>query len=632
MMRQPNLPVKWLNAAVLLWVLLAVIAPHHTAAAPLTPDWGAPHVPGELLIKLPPGDAAAVQARLEQEGLSVTAQMPQINLVLAEVSGPTGAPAADGRALADAAGIAEDAGALWVEPNYLLDPLLIPNDVYYAGIQSPYLSRLEMPAAWDKTTGRPEIVIAVLDTGVNFNHPDLRDGIWANPGEIAGNGVDDEGNGFIDDAIGWDFAQDDNLPDDDHGHGTHVAGIAAARINNGQGIAGMAGNATIMPVDVFRDGIGSYADLIQAILYAADNGAHVINMSLGASSYSRGEEEAVNYAWRRNVVVVAAAGNTRANTYRYPAAHSNAIAVSAVDSTDAFASFSTWGDFVDVAAPGVSIMSSYRNSYSYLSGTSMAAPHVAGLAALILSADPTLSPAQVRALIEDNTDDLGAPGWDPFFGRGRINARKALDPVALNPVPIPPRPPVQSRIWPPGCRELVANRGFDTGLDSWSVEHSVDVRSITGPAGTTTQAARFTGGPNSHGRLSQAITIPAGINAATLDFFFRIETADTGKGLTPQAPWDDGWTVELQRQDGTVLRSLLRTGNTGDGSGSGLPWDEYLYAFSPEDVTLLRANQPVVLVFEARNDGDTLPTTFWLDDVRLCAASGPSLYLPLIAR
>ena len=168
-----------------------------------------------------------------------------------------------------------------------------------------------MPAAWDYTTGQSDVIIAVLDTGVSTTTRIWRRAYGRTRGRSRHNGIDDDGNGFIDDVHGWNFADGNNQIYDDHGHGTHVAGIAAARINNSIGIAGMAGGATIMPVDVFPlPAIGTYEDLIRAIIYATDNGADVINMSLGATSYSRGEEAAVDYAWNHGVVVVAAAGNT----------------------------------------------------------------------------------------------------------------------------------------------------------------------------------------------------------------------------------------------------------------------------------------------------------------------------------
>ncbi len=536
-------------------------------------------------------------------------------------------------ALVGAAARAVALGAQWSEPNYLFALDTIPDDPYYVNPQAGYLERLEMPAAWDKTTGRPEIVIAILDTGVNMAHPDLGAGIWTNPGETPGNGVDDEGNGFIDDIHGWDFAGDDNLPDDDYGHGTHVAGIAGARINNATGIAGMAGAATLMPVDVFQGGIGSYADLIQAILYATDNGAWVINMSLGATSYSRGEEAAVNYAWEHDVVVVASAGNDYREVVKYPAAHVNAIAVAATYSTNSLeehAAFSNWGDFVDVAAPGVAIWSSYFNGYRYSSGTSMSAPHVSGLAALIRSADPTLTAAQVRALIEQNADDLGSTGWDPYFGHGRINARRALQGVTVVPGPAPVKPQKPNPIWPTGCREVVQNGGFeDETARPWQLDY---VNLLPAPTGEPSRAAQFPGGPSSRNRMTQTITIPAYLTAATLAFDFRIETTDGGWGTSPQAPWDDSFTVEFRRTDGTLLRSLLRTGNTADTSNAGLAWDDYLYVLNAEDLALLRTNRPVVIAFEAQNDGDGFPTTVWVDDVRLCALTAEPVYLPYVSR
>ncbi|MCX7671493.1 MAG: S8 family serine peptidase, partial [Anaerolineae bacterium] len=321
-------------------------------------DWTAPHVPGQLLVKLADFSPARARQLGAAFGLRVRRTIPQLGMAVLETG-----PSAEGFGRADA-GLAAAAAALaaasdveWVEPNYTFTLDLIPNDPRYTSYQSLYLgTRLEMPAAWDRTTGRPEVVIAIIDTGVDLNHQDLAAGIWTNPLEIPNNRLDDDGNGYVDDVHGWNFAQNSHQVADDYGHGTHVAGIAAARINNGVGIAGMAGGATIMPIKVFPpppNVIGTYEDLILGIVYAVDNGARVINMSLGATSYSRGEEAAVNYAWAHGAVVVAAAGNLASNAYHYPAAHPNAIAVAATDGNDQRAGFSNWGDFVDVAAPGV---------------------------------------------------------------------------------------------------------------------------------------------------------------------------------------------------------------------------------------------------------------------------------------
>ena len=238
------------------------------------------------------------------------------------------------------------------------------------------------------------------------------------------------------------------------------------------------------------------------MIYAADNGARVINMSLGATSYSRGEEAAVDYAWNHGAVVVASAGNTGntgLSTYHYPAAHRNVIAVAATDASDNRAGFSTFGDFVDVAAPGASIYSTLRSgSYGYMSGTSMASPHVAGLAGLLFSLNPQLTNAQVRELIEKNVDDLGATGWDPYFGNGRINARKALAAVAAPPQPSPtPTPHLPLAEWPPGCQDLVPDGSFEMGLGAWQAGGAWTVDATQAYSGT--KAAHFTGVPNASG-------------------------------------------------------------------------------------------------------------------------------------
>jgi subtilisin family serine protease len=608
-----------------------------TPTASSGPDWTAPHVPGQLLVKLADASAANIAALAAQPGLSPQGAIPQLGIVVVE------APAATtGAALAAvAASLSTSTAIEWAEPNYtfVLDAAP-PNDPYY-GTQAPYLNRLEMPAAWDFTTGRSDVVIAVLDTGVALGHPDLATGIWINPLEIPDNGIDDDDNGFIDDIHGWNFAGRNNVVADDYGHGTHVAGIAAARINNGIGIAGIAGGAAIMSVKVFYPPpyvLGTYEDLIRGIIYAADNGARVINMSLGASSYSRGEEAAVDYAWSRGAVIVAAAGNTGKNTWHYPAAHRNTIAVASTDAYDRWAG-STYGDFVDVAAPGASIYSTLSSGgYGYMSGTSMASPHVAGLAGLLFSLDPLLTNAQARELIERHVDDLGAAGSDPYFGHGRINARRALAAIQpAPPVPGPsPRPPLPE--WPAGCQDLLADGDFEAGLGDWQAQGAWAVDATRVYSGSA--AAHFAGGPNAAGALTRTLALApasglaaAGFPAeATLWFAFRIESGDRGWGSTPEAPYDDWLVVDLRAADGTLARSLLRTGNTAD-IAPGLPWDRYLYRMQPVDLFSIGTLGAVDLVFTAYNDADSQPTSFWIDAVRLCMTWGDPpkrQHLPLL--
>ncbi len=633
----PKRSLTWLLVFVLLSLTCLPAAGAATEpAAPRAPapDWTAPHVAGQLLVKLADSavvsDAAPLEARLAAYGVRALRTIPQLGLAL--VQPPAGATLSQA-----AADLNVQSGIEWAEPNYTFRLDLVPDDPLYLTDQSEALGRIQMPAAWDLTLGRPEVVIAILDTGVDITHPDLAEAIWTNPGETPDNAVDDDANGFIDDIHGWDFATGENDVADDHGHGTHVAGIAAARTDNGIGVAGVAGRATLMPVDVFGGGIGTYEDLIRAIVYATDNGAHVINMSLGASSYSLGEEMAVNYAWERGVVVVAAAGNTCTNTNynappclsdHYPAAHTNVIAVAATTAGDVLASFSTRGTFVDVAAPGVGIYSTFpRDGYGSLSGTSMATPHVSGLAALVLARNPYLTPDQVRLLIELGTEDLGPKGPDIYFGYGRIDARRTLEMTEpdMRPFPVrPAAPPLDFTL--AGCTELVPDGSFTTGLGAWQAEGSFAVHDFSG-----NPAAHFTGGPNATGTLTRTVTLPPNSTEGVLWFRYRIDNADTGWGTDPTAPYDDKLALAFYAADGAALATLLRTGNSADTAADGLAWDRYLYRMEPADITGLTAADPLRLVFTADNNEDSAKTDFWIDDVRLCVQQGPDrLFLPLV--
>ncbi|MDA8216573.1 MAG: S8 family serine peptidase, partial [Dehalococcoidales bacterium] len=238
---------------------------------------------------------------------------------------------------------------------------------------------------------------------------------------------------------GWDYVNGDSIPDDDNGHGTHVAGITGATGNNGSGVAGVAWGVRIMPVKVLDNaGNGSGYDVADGITFAVDNGAKVINLSLSGPNDLAPIHDAVNYAVAHGVTVVAAAGNcgdpehlqsncNGVNSVAYPAAYPGVLAVAATDRADARASFSTQSWYVDVAAPGASILSTWWDgSYYWSSGTSMASPFVAGLAGLILSVYPYYTPTQVAEAIVNNADDLGPAGHDDAFGCGRINAYKSL--------------------------------------------------------------------------------------------------------------------------------------------------------------------------------------------------------------
>jgi subtilisin family serine protease len=276
----------------------------------------------------------------------------------------------------------------------------------FGGANDWGVNLVNAPEAWARGYTGQGVVVAVLDTGVDRNHADLAGNIWTNAGEIANDGLDNDGNGYVDDVYGWNFANGNNNTLDGNRHGTHVAGTIAA-VNNGFGATGVAYNSRIMPVKVLSDsGSGSYSGVAQGIRYAVDNGADVINMSLGGGSTDSAVQSALQYASSRGVIVVMAAGNSGAAQPGYPASNATSwgLAVGAVNSSNQMASFSNRAgsnsSMMYVTAPGVQVYSTLPNGgYGFLSGTSMATPHVAGVVALMLNANPNLTDAQVRQII-----------------------------------------------------------------------------------------------------------------------------------------------------------------------------------------------------------------------------------------
>lgn len=280
------------------------------------------------------------------------------------------------------------------------------------------LTKIGMPAIWGVNGGSPAVTVAVIDTGVDPGHPDLAGTIVPGTSVLAG-------------SVG---------PDDDHGHGTHVAGVIAASVADRKGVAGVAPNCRIMPVKVLNgEGKGDTGDIVAGLIWAVDHGARVVNMSLGGAGGSRALSAAIEYARSKDVLVVAAMGNAGENSQEYPAGYPGVMAVGATDRDDQVADFSNYGSWISVSAPGVDILSTLpRNPVGVtrlegketmqdvMDGTSMASPFVAGLAALVRSANPTLTAAEVKARIERSCDDLGPRGFDEKYGWGRINAVRAL--------------------------------------------------------------------------------------------------------------------------------------------------------------------------------------------------------------
>lgn len=324
----------------------------------------------------------------------------------------------------------KNSNILYAEPNYAYTQNSIPDDTYYNNQWG--LSQINAPDAWNITTGSSKVIIAVVDSGIDLNHSDLKADIWVNKGEIPGNGIDDDHNGYIDDIYGWNFVTGNNNVTDDDGHGTHIAGIIAAVGNNSKGVTGVMWSATIMPLKFLdSDGNGYVDDAVSAIRYATKMGASIISCSWGGNEYSKALKDVIDAS---SALVVCAAGNDESSkdddvSPIYPACFTsqNIISVAATDENDNLASFSDYGiNSVDVAAPGTSICSTLPGShYGYMQGTSMAVPYVSGLAGLIKSIRPDLTALQIKYTILNNVDYISSLAGKILTG-GRINVFKAL--------------------------------------------------------------------------------------------------------------------------------------------------------------------------------------------------------------
>jgi|GEM_PF-1570676 len=354
---------------------------------------------------------------------------------------------------------ARDRHVLYAEPRPIHRLCDEPNDTSYVNGLQWYLNTVNAPEAWDITHGDSAVIIGIVDSGVDWDHPDLADNIWFNSGEdvngdgrftaIDWNGVDDDGNGFVDDWHGWDFGGmtiPDNNPDEGEPvHGTHVAGIAAAVTDNVLGVAGMSWNCTIMPVKVSRTPYDGIRYGYEGIQYAADNGADVITLCWGHSGGlpSQFEQEIIDSAFAKGAILVASAGNDPPTAppdtcpLYYPAWYNHVTAVAATDSNDNAFSWTFYGSWVDVSAPGAPIYNAWWNdTYTMLGGTSLSGALVAGLAGLLKSVEPHVNSDEFETRMQTTSDDIDRlnPSYEGWLGGGRLNAYRALGaavPVSL---------------------------------------------------------------------------------------------------------------------------------------------------------------------------------------------------------
>jgi subtilisin family serine protease len=423
---------EFMRCAVAILALLLSGAP--MAQAQLTQS--AEFVPNRVIVKLKPQNALGKvgnSQRTLQAAVNATT-VKSLRLIDAEVWETRGKSVED-----VIAQLQKDPRVEFAEPDYIVHAsTTTPNDPSFGQLWG--MAKIQAPQAWDITTGS-NVLIGVIDSGVDYNHPDLAANIWTNPGESGGgketNGVDDDNNGYIDDVHGYDFVNNDGDPMDDQFHGTHVAGTIAAVGNNGVGVVGVNWSARIMALKFLNaSGSGSTSNAILAVQYATQMGAQLTNNSWGGGGYSQALYDAIQAAGAANSLFVAAAGNDAVDNdifLEYPGSYDldNIISVAATDENDLKASFSNYGaTTVDLGAPGVNILSTYptahaQGPYHSISGTSMASPHVAGVAALIWSLHPTFSFDDVKAIILSSVDPVASMSGITVSG-GRLNAYNAV--------------------------------------------------------------------------------------------------------------------------------------------------------------------------------------------------------------
>ncbi len=499
-------------------------------------DTHADFVPGELVVGLYRShDGQAARAYLQSMGI-VKACNPAIESCVVQI--PPFASMEEAALF-----LSSIPGVRYVEPNYIAFALATPNDPSY-GLQYG-LHRIQVNLAWDVWRPQRATYIAIIDTGVAYSHPDLANKLRRRDGGTV---------------YGWNTLDDTPNAEDDHGHGTHCAGIAAAQINNGIGVAGVAGwnpadpnaqrSIQIMPVKVLNaGGFGTHASVASGITWAVDNGAHVLSLSLGSYSSSQQLEDAVNYAWNRGRLIVAAAGNGGSSQMHYPAAYTNCVAVAATDSSDRLTWFSQYGAWVDIAAPGQDVFSTIPDGYAYMSGTSMACPFVSGAAALAWSHAPYLTNLQLRNILETNVDP-----YQPYDGRtiapnaGRLNVNRALRvarPPSLDTLQLNPTSVVGGQS---STGTVTLNAPAGSGAGQTSATFQVRTRAVT--ARTQVHITASAGGTS---RVATLTVNPVSLTSLALNPTSVVGGQSSTGTVTLNAPaGSGGFTVQLSSDNTSV--------------------------------------------------------------------------------
>ncbi len=424
-------------------VLSVLLSAHRGTAQSAVGAFSEPH-PTRLIAKIKPGQEATLRTGsplLRRHGLSIRGRsnlaqgLIVLDLANTNAIGTAAGQAANQAQLARITALRNSGAFEYVEPDHVVHAHRQPSDSAFQNGTLWGLERLNAERAWNITAGSTDVVVAVIDSGVRFTHQDLASQMWRNPGEVAGNNVDDDGDGYVDNVHGINAIRNSGNPSDDSGHGTHVAGIIGAAANNAGPAVGVSWNVQLMACkSLDSTGNGHTSDAIECIEFAVSKGARILNCSWGGRNYSQALYDAIAAARTAGVLVVAAAGNDGVNNDRipvYPASYNldNIISVAALGFNDSLPSFSDYGQTsVDLAAPGVGIYSCAADSnfdYKTFDGTSAAAPHVSGVAALLLAQHPGLTLAELRPRLLNTTVSVPALSGRCVTG-GRVNAYNAL--------------------------------------------------------------------------------------------------------------------------------------------------------------------------------------------------------------